>query len=103
LIEKKKYYRVGGGTYELKYTKNVAQSLPTSECEIYHCRYEISGCYTNGLFNVNTMHERKLFRPRKSQKYFASVYRVYSVSTDDTSKKICEAQYTIQRRRFMTD
>jgi hypothetical protein len=38
--------------------------------------------------SVNTLHERKLCS-------FVSVYRVYSVNTDDILMWICEMYYTI--------
>jgi hypothetical protein len=57
---------------------------------IYHCLYTISG-YHRKEMSANQLYERKLrSRPRASQQSFASVYRVYSVSTYNILMCICE-------------
>jgi hypothetical protein len=48
--------------------------------ENYDCYYAISGYHSNEMWNVNTLHDRKLCRSLTSEQSFVSASRVYCVN-----------------------
>jgi hypothetical protein len=59
--------------------------------EIYHYHYAVLCCHSNELPNANMLHARNLCsRSRTIERYFALVYLVASMRTDNVLMWICE-------------
>jgi hypothetical protein len=76
-------------TYSVLFTRNIVELC--IKPWVSHCQNTISGYHSNENLSVKIIHEHKFCsRSQRSEKYFASVYHVYSVSTDNILMWICE-------------